>query len=289
MPARDVPAPSRRRRLALGGALASVGALASAAAATAAAATYFARKVVTPDHRREDDVEILAVGPGGVTLQATPDTVMPGRYGLWLAGGTGHARLGEVLERDESAGTVTRAIEAVDRGRILPGPARWNQYHYIGNPLAALGLAYRVVQVSSEVGDLPCWLVPGEDGGRWAILIHGRGATRDDPDAPRSPAGRYHLGDREWLDVEAALEYAAGAGAGDVVLIGWSMGAAIALQTLTRSPRGAMVSGLVLDAPVLDWRHVLGHHARLKRVPAPAPAAYSSAASTSSHSRSPRW
>ena len=53
----------------------------------------------------------------------------------------------------------------------------------------------------------------------------------------------------------------------EVVLFGWSMGGAIALQLLDRSWTADRVSALVLDAPVIDWRDVLDHHARLHRVP----------------------
>ena len=43
---------------------------------------------------------------------------------------------------------------------------------------------------------------------------------RNDGDAPRSDDHRYALGDREWLDVEAAIEYALEHGANDIVLLG---------------------------------------------------------------------
>jgi len=92
---------------------------------------------------------------------------------------------------------------------------------------------------------------------------------RNDEGAARSPGGRYHLGEAEWLDVEAAAVHAFGAGAQDVVLVGWSMGGAIALQTLSRSWVADRIRAVVLDAPVLDWRDVLDHHARLVRLPTP--------------------
>ena len=103
---------------------------------------------------------------------------------------------------------------------------------------------------------MPAWLLePRQANGRWAVLVHGRAARREeclralpallrlgftclvvtyrnDPTAPPAPDGRYNLGLSEWRDVESALEYAAAAGASGVVLGGWSMGGAVVLQTL---------------------------------------------------------
>jgi uncharacterized protein len=266
------------------------------AAGSVGAATYFARRVVTPDPRRPDDTEILAVAGDRVTLGLTAETGVPGRYGLWLDGGEGHARVGEMLDLDHERGRVTRRVEGVDSGRLTVGFARWNQYYYAGSPHDAFGLPTEDVQIRSELGDVPAWLVPAEAsagaGDRWAILVHGRGARREeclravpvthelgyttlipmyrnDIGAPPSPDGRYNLGLSEWRDVEAAMLHAVEAGAREIVLAGWSMGGAIVLQTLDRSWLSPRVSRVVLDAPVIDWSDVLRHHAAANRVPAP--------------------
>ena len=290
--------PTLRRGAAVAGA---AGALVAgmSAAGTLGAATYFARRVLTPDPRRPDDTEVLAVTDAVVTLGLTDNTVAAGRYGLWLDGGEGHARLGDVLEVDRAAGVVRRHVEAVDRGHLEVGPARWNQYYYGLPPQESLGLTTRDVDIRSDVGDLPAWHVPagpvaGSAGParRWAVLVHGRGARREeclralpalhragyeclvpmyrnDLGAPPSPDGRYNLGLSEWRDVEAAMVHAADAGAEEIVLVGWSMGGAIVLQTLARSFLADLVTRVVLDAPVIDWADVLRHQAALNRVPGP--------------------
>jgi alpha-beta hydrolase superfamily lysophospholipase len=289
---------SRRRVLtaALRGAAVGGSAALLAGAATSSAAAYFARRVVTPERHKPDDVQVLSVGAGTVTLRATPETVAPGRYGLWLEAGTGHARLGEVLERDDDARTVTRRLLQVDSGRVLAGPARWNQYFYAGPPSSSLGLPHDDLLLSADAGPLPTWFVPPspEVATRdvWAVLVHGRGGTREeclralpllhrlgvpalvpsyrnDPDGPSTHGGRYHLGDTEWLDLEAAVLHAVGSGAREVLIFGWSMGGAIALQHVSRSWTADRVRALVLDAPVVDWRMVLDHHARINRLPRP--------------------
>jgi pimeloyl-ACP methyl ester carboxylesterase len=284
----------RARSIVVRGALVGAGTALAAGAAVSATAAYFARRVVSPDGERPDDVEVLGIGAGTVTLRATDETVAPGRYGLWLDGGGGHARLGEVVDHDEAARTVTRRLLGVDGGRLREGAVRWNQYFYAGTPATALDLAFEDVEVATALGPMPAWAVPPASGvprrRTWVLLVHGRGATREeclralpvlhrlgfpalvvsyrnDTGAARSPGGRYHLGEAEWLDLEAAAVHAFDAGAHDVVLVGWSMGGAIALQTLSRSWVADRIRAVVLDAPVLDWRDVLDHHARLVRLP----------------------
>ena len=296
------PMSSGLRRLALRVAVAGASSALAAGLAAAAAATVFARRIVTPDGLRPEDVEVISVADDLVTLRAEAETtLLIGRYGLWQDGGAVHARLGPVIEHDAQAGTVLRRVLDVEGGRLRPGLARWNQYFFAGDPSSALGLAYQDIEVPGEAGALHGWLVPGAPltqsgsvpvaGSTWAILVHGRGATREEclralpvlhrlgvtslvasyrttAGLPNMPVvGRYHLGDTEWQDVESAVVYAAEQGAEEIVLIGWSMGGAIAMQTVSRSWTAERVKGIVLDAPVLDWRDVLAHQARLNRVP----------------------
>jgi pimeloyl-ACP methyl ester carboxylesterase len=76
------------------------------------------------------------------------------------------------------------------------------------------------------------------------------------------------LGQTEWHDVDAALDYAVAHGAQNFILVGWSMGAMIALQ-LTRSSRHReRIAGLCLIAPVVDWRSSILAAGRRARVPA---------------------
>jgi len=271
---------------------ASVAAVSAAGAVSAA--TYLARRVLTPDRLKPDDTEVLAIEGDVVTLGLTPESRQPGRYGLWLDGGRGHARVGAVLEVDEESGRVRRVLEGIDAGELRIGPARWNQYYFAGNPQDALGLPSRDVEIPAEIGMLAAWEVPPPNGAahRWAILVHGRGASRDeclravpllhelgytslipmyrnDIGAPASSDGRYSLGLSEWRDLEAALLYAVFEGAQEIVLFGWSMGGAIVLQTLDRSWLSDRVRAVVLDAPVIDWADVLRHHGALNKIPGP--------------------
>jgi len=286
----------------------------AASAAASALATHFARRVVTPERVRPDDVHVLAVEADRVVLAADDLSTAPGRYGLWTDGGAVHSRLGDVVGvevpvRRGGRRAVVRRLLGTDAGVLRPGPGRLSGWFHAGDPGSALGLPFDDVVVGSPVGELPAWLVhpapgsgeqdddgaaarSGEQGRVWAVLVHGRGGTREeclralpllhrlgvpalvpsyrnDPDAPGSPSGRYGLGDTEWVDVEAAVLHALDAGARDVVLLGWSMGGAIVLSHLSRSWTADRVRAVVLDGPVLDWRTVLDHQARLHRVPRP--------------------
>ncbi|MGQ7297715.1 alpha/beta hydrolase family protein [Quadrisphaera sp. KR29] len=277
----------------------------AASAAASALATHFARRVVTPEKVRADDVRVLAVEPDRVVLAASDLTLAPGRYGLWTDGGTTHSQVGDVLGVEEPGPArsaqrrgraVVRALLGTDAGVLRPGAGRWSGWFHTGDPGRALGLPFDDVVVTSPVGELPTWLVHPADGELdqkvWAVLVHGRGGTREeclralpvlhrlgvpalvpsyrnDLDAPASLSGRYGLGETEWVDVEAAVLHALDAGARDVVLVGWSMGGAIVLSHLARSWTADRVRAVVLDGPVLDWRTVLQHQARLHRVPPP--------------------
>ncbi|MFL0712619.1 MAG: hypothetical protein ACJLS2_08290 [Microcella pacifica] len=67
-------------------AIAAAGLVVTGVAAIALAVSV-ARRVVTPPTVREEDVRILAVDEraGTVTLAPTPETVVPGRYGMWFS------------------------------------------------------------------------------------------------------------------------------------------------------------------------------------------------------------
>lgn len=287
------PEPRRTGRAAraalLGGAAFGTGLVAG----SLATATFFARTVLTPEPQRPDDTTVVAVGADEVTLSVSAETVVPGRYGLWLDGGAGYARVGAILRRDDERHEVVRQLVSVDRGTLAPGPARWDPYWFWDSPRESMGLPSRDVAVESELGPMPAWLLePETSNGRWAVLVHGRGARREeclralppltrlgytclvisyrnDAGAPPAPDGRYNLGLSEWRDVEAAMQYAVAQGAEGLVLGGWSMGGAIVLQTVDRSGLSNLVEAVVLDSPVVDWGDVLAHHARLHHVPPP--------------------
>ena len=265
-----------------------VGLAVAGAVAAAALASVVARRVITPPRVREEDIRILAFDETTITLSATPDTLTRGRYGLWFSGDTGHVRLGEILSVGD--GTVTRALLTTDFGDLSTArTGRFSGWFYL-DP-RELGFPVEDISIEAPVGPAPAWLVPADKGtDDWVIQVHGRGVTRaetiravpvfraagyssllvsyrNDGVAPDSIDRRYALGGTEWRDVEAAIEFAVGRGAKNIVLMGWSMGGATSLQSAILSPHRGLFRGLALESPVVDWRSVLDFQASQNRVP----------------------
>ncbi|MCU1513275.1 MAG: alpha/beta fold hydrolase [Microbacteriaceae bacterium] len=267
--------------------------MASLAAATAGVVTLvFARTVVVPPRKRPENVRILSVDDqaGTITLASSPETRLSGDYGLWFSGDLGHVRLGAIVSSTQLS--VTRGIHDVDFGDLATATTgRWSGWYYI-DP-RQLGLPFQNVEIPTELGVAPAWLVPSRPPtDRWVIQVHGRAVQRqetlralpvfhtagytslvisyrNDGDAPKSIDGRYGLGDTEWKDVDSAMQYAVDHGAREIVLMGWSMGGATVLQALTRSGIAPLVTGVALDSPVVDWVTALRYQGSLHRLPGP--------------------
>ncbi|MCS6589855.1 lysophospholipase [Curtobacterium flaccumfaciens] len=269
--------------------------LAAAAVGTAVIGGFVAavaRAVVTPDRKRNERVPIHAVDPvrKTVTIERTADTELQGRYSLWFGGGTGHMRVGEVLGTTDT--TVTRRIIAIDAGDPTAARrGRWGGWFYL-TP-GELDVPVEDVDIPTPNGPAPAWVVRADDpAAPWAVLVHGRGVTRaetiravpvfraagysvvlaswrNDGVAPPSVDGRYGLGSTEWEDVDSVLRWLTAQDAQSVVLMGWSMGGAVVMQTLLRSRFAGLVDGVVLESPVVDWHAVLKSQSQLLRLPRP--------------------
>jgi len=256
---------------------------------------FYSSVLLDPTQRPVYPEQVLAVDGASITLVATRLAVQPGTWGLrWpeglaVMGPVTATRSGEVV-RALLGGhcPVVGTAAVLDTGPFDPDPA-------------ARSLAFETVDVPTALGPSPAWLVPAADGGNtdggntdggdtWVVMVHGRGGTRrealrvlpalhglglpvlvptyrNDIEAPASPDGHYHLGDTEWLDVEAAVRLALDRGARRIVLFGWSMGGAITAAFLDRSPLASAVTAMVWDAPLVDWRATLRLQARNRRLP----------------------
>ena len=249
---------------------------------------YVARKVIIPSKTRREDLRVLGCTDTTVLLSKTLDTLLPGQYGLWFSEGAGHAKVGAVLEVGPN--WVRRELIGVDHGDLATATRGSIAGWFYLDP-EQLGSTHQDVVIETPVGPAPAWLIPAVGNtGRWLIGVHGRGVRRqeclravdvarqcgytsllvsyrNDGDAPHSPDGRYGLGDTEWPDVDAALEYAITNGATEVVLMGWSMGGAISLQVATRSTHADVLRGIILESPVVDWADTINYQTDASHAP----------------------
>jgi pimeloyl-ACP methyl ester carboxylesterase len=254
------------------------------------ASIYFSNRILeVPDYTTPVyNVPVLAVSETSVTLKRMEnnDNADPGQV-FQIEWPAGYALVGSILSLDQN--TVTRQI-VQKTGPLSPGTlVFWTRYVYTGQLRKSLGVAMKDVQVPAPLGPMPAWYVPGKLS-TWAILVHGRGAARDetlrafvpltqlglpllaisyrnDLGAPHSSDNADHLGDSEWQDLEAAVKYALAQGAQHIVLYGWSQGGAVVEVFMHLSSLAHLVQALVLDAPILDWRATLAYQAHQMSVP----------------------
>lgn len=250
-------------------------------AAAGGATWYYASRLTEPPAitwppapRDDDRVVVHAIREDAVILEG-PGASRPGTWGLLWA--EGYGRVGAPLDREGEF--VARPFELVDgTGPEPETPAVLDAYAYPADP-AHLGVPWEEVRYESPIGDAPAWFFPNERR-TWLVFVHGRSARRheafrmlptvlgmgfpalsisyrNDPDAPRSPDGRSHLGATEWEDVEAAVAWALDRGAEDVIPVGFSMGGACVANFARLSDLAAQVRALILEAPVLDWGPVI--------------------------------
>ena len=253
-----------------------------------------ARRLTAPVNSRKFDLTIRGVDNSGerpiVILDRTPRTAAPGDYCLILENG-GWVKLTPGVE-DRGPSLVGREVVGESGPALAVGQrASWSGI-YFQTPADA-GLQATDVDIQTDVGPAPAWLITpqGTPSTTWAIHIHGLGSTRagtlrgvqvatecgltslvvtyrNDGEGPKFGTGRSELGAAEVADVRAAVDYALENGANRVVLFGWSMGAAIALQLPSDPKLHGIVSGLVLDSPILDWVETLKANCTRSGLPA---------------------
>ena len=236
-----------------------------------------------------DDGSVVAVTDGRITLRvadaAAPAIGRNGLFGIQWPGG--HGRLGEVLESNGS--TIVRDFVAIE-GDPEPGdPVTVTGTTYYGDPLTELGIDFVEVDVKTELGDAPAWFVAGESE-TWVIFTHGKGVERtealralpsfvdnghpalvityrNDIAANPDPSGIYQFGLTEWRDLQAGVQWVLDQGADRIILVGYSMGGAITMEFMDRSPFRDRIGGLVLDAPMLDLSRTIDRGAADQGIP----------------------
>ena len=274
-----------------------------------AAAWYFsdvlyedALRVSPPPAGPTFDVEVLAVTPDTVTLASGPDASAevsaPGTWGLRWEGGYG--TLTDV--RADDGERVTRTFTLLDGAAPEAGDlADVDKYLFGDTPEEILGLDWQPVAIPTALGTQDAWFVPADgapDGATnvahpartWAILVHGKGADRDemlrtlrtvhsqglpalvityrgDRDQPIDPSGQYGYGTTEWADLDAAVAYALDRGATDLVLVGSSTGAALVGAWFDHGANTDAAVAVVLDSQNADVERTFAYGASQRTIP----------------------
>jgi uncharacterized protein len=235
------------------------------------------------------DLSVAAVTPATVTLRVPTDPgqlLTPGVWGLQWP--TGYGQVTTILARGQ--GTVTRAFRQLMGAPLVAGArVALDNKAFPQDPRVGLGIGFRDVAYQGPLGSYPAWLVPGSTD-TWAVLVHGNAldrldtikvvpalhrlglpvlmiSYRNDAGAPPDPSGMLRYGQTEWQDLAAGAQYALGHGARRLLLVGYSMGGAIVVSFLARSPLAARVAGVVLDAPMLDFSRSVDLGASRQRLP----------------------
>jgi pimeloyl-ACP methyl ester carboxylesterase len=255
------------------------GAVMAAGGVLAGLGLVIAKSLTAPASGRTYDLVIRDVDDSGerpiVVLDRTPRTAAPGLYCLIAENGCWVLLSHDAMERGPHLvgrvvlGDLSHGLLAGDRvswsGIVFPSPEE-------------AGLESTDIEVQTDVGSAPAWLITARGGPStsWAIHVHGLGSPRagtlrgvqvaseagltslvvtyrNDGDGPTVGSGRSELGASEMDDVRAAVRFARESGARTVVLFGWSMGASIALRLAADPELRGVVVGLVLESPVLDW------------------------------------
>jgi pimeloyl-ACP methyl ester carboxylesterase len=217
---------------------------------------------------------------GDVVVLGGDDTAIddPGEFALFWEDGFGF--LGDVESVTPQG--VRRPLVAMT-GSLPPlAPVEVDLDSWLYRNPADAGLVFEDVTYHSPVGALNAWYVPAGEGAAatWAIHAHGWRADRreairflpayaeagidslvieyrNDPGAPPDPTGLYRFGRSEWADIDGAVRYALGHGAQQIVLVGYSTGAAAEMAFLERSKLAGTVVGVVFDSPNLDLGRIV--------------------------------
>lgn len=241
----------------------------TAIAAATVAGVVVAKKAIHPRPKRT--VTVVAVDSASITVPSDEQTRCPGEYRVYFHGGQHSILVGDVL--DDDGRHVRRTI--LGEPEIVPAAEdklAWSGY-LLDTP-ALVSSSFEEVAITADGDTRKAWYFPVAGATTWAIHVHGihsgrQAILRAVPDTLSAGMSSLVIGYRgdvedgrglpatfgtdEWRDLDAAMRHAVDHGAERLVLIGWSMGATIALHAAARSTLRNRIDAMILVCPALDW------------------------------------
>ncbi|MCS6586982.1 alpha/beta fold hydrolase [Curtobacterium flaccumfaciens pv. flaccumfaciens] len=241
----------------------------TAIAAATAAGVVVAKKAIHPRPKRT--VTVVAVDSASITVPSDERTRCPGEYRVYFHGGQHSILVGDVL--DDDGRHVRRTI--LGEPEIVPAAEDklvWSGY-LLDTP-ALVSPSFEEVAITADGDTRKAWYFPVAGATTWAIHVHGIHSSRQAilravPDTLSAGMSSLVIGYRgdvedgrglpatfgtdEWRDLDAAMRHAVDHGAERLVLVGWSMGATIALHAAARSTLRNRIDAMILVCPALDW------------------------------------
>ncbi|GAA4682253.1 alpha/beta hydrolase [Frondihabitans cladoniiphilus] len=259
------------------------------AAVYAALIRTLANAVIYP--RRARPTKILGtLEPSEVVLSSTPLTRFKGTIGLLYDDETKLAVMKPGARLHEGGAGVVRTL---DTPTVLHGNTLARATGNIFEPTDVTEHPPESVDINTDSAVQPAWLYTGtgDQASTWVIHVHGMLAGRDsalrsahalrnsgwtslvisyrgDGEAQGERRQASTLGQAEWQDLDAAVTFARAHGAKTVFLVGWSLGATLALYESEKGANRNFINGLVLVSPVINWARSIRFGMTQNRIPA---------------------
>lgn len=247
-------------------------------------ALYVAKSVVFLNRRRSETLRFLVSGDV-VRLEDNFESRHPGRLSLISSDKKTHLILedGFVINKDAPL-PIARRIQRVVKQREFnskrPNSGRAVISGWLGEKPKDFGIDAAELNLTRDGLRLPAWLQPAEldsvSCDTWVIHVHGRTANRgealrtfdffhhvgftnlaisirNNTEADRFSGNNTHLGQIEWVDLEAGVAHAIEAGAKNILLFAISQGTVVSAEFLRHSSLASRISGVIADSPVVDW------------------------------------
>ncbi|MFK4484846.1 alpha/beta hydrolase family protein [Curtobacterium sp. AB7] len=241
----------------------------TAIAAATTAGVVVAKKAIHPRPKRT--VTVVDVDVDSITVPSDDQTRCPGEYRVYFHDGQHSILVGDVLDDD---GRHVRRTILGEPATVPTADDKLVWSGYLLDTPASVSASFEEVAIAADGDTRKAWYFPVEGATTWAIHVHGihsgrQAILRAVPDTLSAGMSSLVIGYRgdvedgrglpatfgtdEWHDLDAAMRYAVDHGAQHLVLVGWSMGATIALHAAARSTLRNRIDAMILVCPALDW------------------------------------